>query len=85
MNRRIDVDRVDREYGYCYGEDCAGEVVEYEAGTLILDVVDRRTNRVVWRGWAQESFDGVIDNSDRLERVITRAVAQMLARFPAPL
>ena len=85
VNRRIDVDRVDREYGYCYGEDCVGGVVEYEAGTLILDVVDRRTNRVVWRGWAQDSFDGVIDNSDRLERVITRAVAQMLARFPAPL
>ena len=58
--------------------------MEYEAGTLILDVVDSRTNRVVWRGWAQDSFDGVIDNRDRLERVINRAVAQMLARFPPP-
>ena len=85
VNRRIDVDRVDREYGYCYGEDCRGRVVEYEAGTLILDVVDNRTNRVVWRGWAQDSFEGVIDNRDRLERVINRAVEQMLARFPPPL
>lgn len=84
VNQRLDVDRVDREYGYCYGEDCTGRVVEYEAGTLILDVVDSRTNRVVWRGWAQDSFDGVIDNRDRLARVINRAVEQMLARFPPP-
>jgi hypothetical protein len=83
--QRIDVDRVDREYGYCFGEGCAGQAVEYEAGTLILDIVDSRTNRVVWRGWAQDRFQGVIDDRDRLERMINTAVAQMLARFPPPL
>ena len=83
--QRIDVNRVDREYGYCSGDSCAGQVVEYEAGTLILDVVDSRTNRVVWRGWAQDRFVGVIDNRDRLERMINTAVAHMLARFPPPL
>ena len=29
----------------------------YEAGTLLLDFVDTRTNRVVWRGWAEGSVE----------------------------
>ena len=42
--QRIDVNRVDREYGYCYDEDCRARVIEYEAGTLVLDIVDTRTD-----------------------------------------
>jgi hypothetical protein len=50
ISTRIDVNRADREHGYCYGDDCGARVVEYEAGTLVVDLVDARTNRVVWRG-----------------------------------
>jgi hypothetical protein len=82
VTRRIDVNRADRQYGYCYDEDCAVTVADYEAGTLVVDMVDTRTNRVVWRGWAQRSLDGVIDHPDRLEQVVERAVAKMLAEFP---
>jgi hypothetical protein len=57
-------------------------VADYEAGTLVLDMVDTRTNRVVWRGWAQRSLEGVIDHPDRMEQVVERAVAKMLAEFP---
>ena len=49
INQRIDVNRLDRRYGYCYGVDCPSDVIEYEAGTLVLDIVDSRTNRVIWR------------------------------------
>ena len=62
INQRIDVNRLDREYGYCYDDDCRAGVIEYEAGTLVLDIVDTRTNRVIWRGWAQDSVEGVLDN-----------------------
>jgi hypothetical protein len=82
VTQRLDVNRVDREYGYCYGDDCGIRVMEYEAGTLVLDVVDPRTDRVVWRGWAQDSLEGVIENQDRMERMINEAVALMLERFP---
>lgn len=85
VQQRIDVNRVDRKYGYCYGEDCGVRVVEYEAGTLVLDVVDARTNRVVWRGWAQASLEGVIDNQERMARMINEAVTRMLERFPRAL
>jgi hypothetical protein len=82
VDRRIDVNRVDRGYGYCYDDDCGVRVSEYEGGTLIVDIVDTRTNRVVWRGWAQQNLDGVIDNEERLGRMIDEAVAQMLEKFP---
>ena len=85
VTQRVDVNRIDRQYGYCYAEDCGVQVMEYEAGTLVLDVIDHRTNRLVWRGWAQDSFEGVIDNPVRLERMINEAVERMLGRFPRSL
>ena len=85
ISRRIDVNRVDQKYGFCYGDDCSVHVMEYEGGTLVLDIVDARTNRVVWRGWAQNSVDGIIDNQDRMERMINEAVARMLERLPRTL
>ena len=85
INQRIDVNRVDRRYGYCYGVDCPADVIEYEAGTLVLDIVDSRTNRVIWRGWAQDTVEGVLDNEDEMARQIDEAVTRMLARLPPPL
>jgi hypothetical protein len=82
ITRRIEASRVDLDYGYCYDESCQARYIEYEAGTLVLDVVDSRTNRVVWRGWAQNSLEGVIDNPDRLARNIAEAVRRMIDRLP---
>jgi hypothetical protein len=83
ITQRIDVNRVDREYGYCYGGDCQARVVEYEAGTLVLDVVDARTNKVIWRGWALDSVEDVLNNQDTMARKINQAVTRMLDRFPS--
>ena len=82
IDRRIDVNRIDQEHGYCPDANCQPTVVEYEEGTLVLDVVDARTNRVIWRGWAQDTVEGKIDNEDRLARQVDEAVRRMLARFP---
>lgn len=84
INQRIDVNRVDRERGYCSGDDCRAGVIEYEAGTLVLDIVDTRSNKVIWRGWARDSVsvEGVLDNQDRMARKIDEGVTRMLARLP---
>ena len=83
ISRRFDVDRLDRAYGYCASGNCPPGLMEYEAGTLVLDIIDARTNRMIWRGWAQNSLDGVLDNPDRLEKTIKEAVTRMLSQFPA--
>ena len=84
ISQRFEVNGVDRSRGYCY-ENCEPQVYEYEAGTIVLDVVDTHTNKVVWRGWAQQDISGVIDNQDRLERMVTEAARRMLELFPRAL
>jgi hypothetical protein len=83
ISNRLDVSRADSEYGVCYEESCAARVVEFEAGTLVLDVVDTRTNKVIWRGWAQHNVADILDNSDLMARRIDEAVRRMLERLPA--
>ena len=56
--------------------------MHYEAGTLVLDIVDAHTNRLVWRGWAQNSVSDLLNDSDRMPNTIEQAVAQMLLRLP---
>ena len=85
ISERIDVDRMDRERGYCYADACSPPVVEYEAGTLVLDIVDARTNRLIWRGWAQGSVKGMLDSQDTMARQINEAVTRMFMAFPRPL
>jgi hypothetical protein len=82
ISRRIDINRLDRALGYCYDDACAVRTVEREAGTLVIDVVDARTNRLVWRGWAQHSVEDMLRDRDRMEQKIHDAVARMLERLP---
>jgi hypothetical protein len=83
MSQSFAVSGVDREYGTCGdGDDCEPRVTEYEAGTLVLDLMDTRTNRVVWRSSVQQSVDGLIDNQEWMEEYVDKAVARMMERFP---
>ena len=85
IRQRIEVNRIDRGYGYCSAGDCPPETIVYEAGTLVLDIVDPRTNKLVWRGWAQNSVEDVLDDPDRMASMIRQAVARMLETFPRTL
>jgi hypothetical protein len=53
-----------------------------EVGTLLVDLTDRRTNTLAWRGWADDAFDAVIDDQRWMEATIDNAVARILARLP---
>jgi Domain of unknown function (DUF4136) len=79
--RRIDVSR-NQPSGNCYAEDCRAGVIEYEAVTLVLDLVDARTNTVIWRGWAQHRMNGMLGNPYTMARTIEEAVTRMLKRLP---
>lgn len=81
VNQKVDVYTVDHTSGYCY-QDCQPQVVDYEQGTLMLDIVDARTNKVIWRGWAQDSFSGVIDDQDLLDQKVETGVGKMMQLLP---
>lgn len=81
VSQKLDVYGADREYGYTYGVR-EPQVVDYEQGTLVVDIVDARTKRVVWRGWAQDTMTGIIDNQDRLEKQVDEGVSKMMQLLP---
>lgn len=57
------------------------ETMKYDQGTLILDIVDERTNKHLWRG----SVSAIIDPSatpQKRETRINEAVGKVLASFP---
>jgi hypothetical protein len=82
VTQAIDIRNLDREY---QDPDDASQPSVYDAGTLFIDLVDPRTNRLVWRGWAEGSVDGVIDDQAWLERRIDEAVVRILGRLPRRL
>jgi hypothetical protein len=78
IKQRVNANHADEEYGYC--TDCTPYV--YDAGTLVIDLVDARTQKLVWRGWAEGSVDGAIDDQRAMEAQIDRAVARILTKLP---
>jgi len=85
VTRRIEVDAIAHEDPGCIGKDCSPSVVGYEMGTLMIDVLDARTKKLIWRAWARDNMSGVIDDQQRLRRAVTDAVAEMMRRFPKTL
>jgi hypothetical protein len=81
VTQEISTNGADQPYVYC--EDCKPYV--YDAGTIVVDLVDGRTRRLVWRGWAEGSIDGVIDDQAWMEKRIDEAVARIIERLPRRL
>jgi hypothetical protein len=75
----FDVAAADRDHGVGMASEIS--VVDYDEGTLVIDLVDARTNRLVWRGWAIDSLSGILDSQGRMEKKLNQAVTTMLANF----
>lgn len=80
MDQRVSTAAFDPSHGRCLDDTCHPEV--YDAGTLIVDFMDRRTNRLAWRGWAERRVDGVIDDQKWMEATVDKTVARILGRLP---
>jgi hypothetical protein len=74
-SERLDVSGLDQNYAY------GGEVRAYDAGTILIDVVDARTQRLIWRGWAQGALTDMLDD-DAMTKRLREAVRQMLVQLP---
>ena len=85
--RELDVDALRREYQRdpnCQRGNCDPTIVDYEVGMLLIDVIDARTQKLVWRAWARDNFSGVIDDQQRLRETIVSEIGDMMKRFPTP-
>ncbi len=96
IDEKVDVDIINSYYGYAwdpwydpfYGPVAYGgagiptaTVREYREGTLILDVVDGDSNKLVWRGTAESELSEHM-SAERSQKLINKAVDEMLERFP---
>jgi hypothetical protein len=90
---KIDVQQIDRYYGYGPGWGRYGGyggyggvatetyVDQYDEGTLIIDIVDNRSRKLVWRGSTSARVsedDSPAERDDRTQR----AVDAILEKFP---
>ena len=85
--RRVDVTTYDsgfyRGYGYRMSLPVT-EVRDYDVGSLIIDVLDYREKKVVWRGVGEgrlRSEGASVDPAEQQQR-IDKAVAAVLEKFP---
>lgn len=82
ISEKLDVSGIDRSRAYCIGEGCQAEVTTYDAGTLVLDIVDAKTNKLIWRGWAQDAIKTMLTDQNEMAREIKEAVPRMVGQFP---
>jgi hypothetical protein len=69
-------------YGWRYGGDNV-RADQFQEGTFMLDMVDARTRRMVWRGIAE----GVLEENptpEKFDREVYEMVERLLRKYPPP-
>jgi hypothetical protein len=82
IRQEVDLNSADRPDAYTYCAEGASEPYVYDTGTLLIDLVDARTKQVVWRGWAEGSIEGVVNNQPWMEKKIDEVVARIFEDCP---
>ncbi len=83
IRQRVDVIRADEGRGYSSPRDSRSDmVVEYDEGTLIIDMAEPKAKSILWRGWAQTDVGGLVENPREMEKRIRESVQRMMRQFP---
>ena len=51
---------------------------KYKEGMIVIDIIDAKTDELVWRGWGT----GIRGNRDDVNEIIKEAVIEILMDFP---
>lgn len=81
VEQRLDSSELRPDEPGCRAGDCRPFV--YDAGTLLIDLVDPRSNRLMWRGWAERGLEGVVDDQTWMDATVDDAVKRIMKRFPS--
>lgn len=83
VRSRVDVYEADSREGYsAAGRNESPQMVEFDEGTILVDIADAETKDILWRGWAQFDITRALANPDVMERAIQEAISKMFERFP---
>jgi hypothetical protein len=53
-------------------------LVVYDEGTLIIDIIDRKTNRMIWRGWGVST----LTSEPNLENTLPKEITKIFKTYP---
>lgn len=69
--------------GYGYGGWTGGTttITQYDEGSLIFDIADAKTKRLIWRGTVADAVDETRSPAKK-EQIIDKAVTKVFAEFP---
>ncbi|GIU42495.1 DUF4136 domain-containing protein [Shewanella algidipiscicola] len=91
VDKKIDVDTFNTNFGYnpYYGPGWAWggnmhtqtTVREYEVGTLVVDLVDRASGQLIWRGSVADTVRDKSTPEERIE-VVNQAIAEVMTHYP---
>ena len=91
INTRLSAETVDSYWGYpwdpfwgSYYGPSETYVRQYDVGTLIVDVVDAREKKLVWRGTAQANL-GDSPSAQANGDKVNKGVEKMMEKFPPKL
>jgi hypothetical protein len=75
---RIDIRQIDEPRDY----QGATETFVYQEGTILLDIADARSKRVIWRGWAQADLADLLIEPESMALRLADIARRMFERFP---
>lgn len=93
VDKKINVDTFNTHYGYnpYYGPRWGAwggtmgttqtTVREYEVGTLIIDLIDNKTSKLIWRGSVADTIRDKNTPQERVQ-VVNEAIGQVMLNFP---
>ena len=70
------------------GTTTVGQSWNVTTGTLVVDLIDRKSDRMVWRGAAKDTLSDPPTNdaakdAKRVEKTVKKAVEKMFKKFPS--
>jgi hypothetical protein len=82
VNERLEVTTRPGRFRDCVGDDCRAEVTTYEAGTLVVDLIDASTHRLVWRGWAEHRLEDMLDEPAQVRQRVQVGIRRIFTTLP---
>ena len=83
VRSRVDVYEADVREGYSANRrNESPQLVEFDEGTILVDIADAESKEILWRGWAQFDITRALADPEVMERAIQEAVTRMFERFP---
>jgi hypothetical protein len=77
-HERLDVRDYGTDYFWPYRRRPMADIYQYTEGTLIIDMLDAKTEALIWRGWATQAINQPSIPQQQLEQIL----GQIFDKFP---